>query len=207
VQYQATTASSGAGDDAHPGALKKGSRAEGGGSVRLLDGDAQVEGAESRAQVAALYARYGPAIYRRCLRLLRDTESARDATQEVFRKLLREPRMLGTAEVALPFIYRVALNHCLNERRNLLRRGPHEELEDLEVASDVPHDSYPSRELAQQVLKRFDADTQAVAVAVLVDGMEHEEVAQVLGMSRKTVSRKLQRFLDNARKFLLRSEP
>ena len=39
------------------------------------------------------------------------------------------------------------------------------------------------------------------------DGMEREEVAEALGISRRTVTRKLERFLGNARKFLARSEP
>jgi RNA polymerase sigma-70 factor (ECF subfamily) len=57
------------------------------------------------------------------------------------------------------------------------------------------------------IYRRFDAQTQAVAVAVFVDGMEHEEVAQALGISRRTVARKLQRFVGNARKYLTRSTP
>jgi len=44
-------------------------------------------------------------------------------------------------------------------------------------------------------------------VGVLVDGMEHEEIAAVLGISRRTVSRKLTRFLENARKFIARTGP
>jgi RNA polymerase sigma-70 factor (ECF subfamily) len=35
--------------------------------------------------------------------------------------------------------------------------------------------------------------------------MEHEEVAAALGICRRTVSRKLDRFVENARKYLLRS--
>jgi RNA polymerase sigma-70 factor (ECF subfamily) len=57
------------------------------------------------------------------------------------------------------------------------------------------------------VLSRFDEKTQAIAVGVFVDGMEHEEVAHALGISRRTVSRKLDRFVANARKYLNRSEP
>lgn len=152
--------------------------------------------------IAELYRQWGPAIYRRCLRLLRDEEAARDATQEVFRKALGSPEKLGSPETALPFIYRVAVNHCLNERRNRGRRGE-TELGDLDLASD--HPEFPSRRLVQRVLSRFDEKTQSIAVGVLVDGMEHEEVADALGISRKTVSRKLQRFLENARKYLERS--
>jgi RNA polymerase sigma-70 factor (ECF subfamily) len=152
--------------------------------------------------IAGLYRTWGPAIYRRCLRLLRDQEAARDATQEVFRKALSSPEKLEDTDTALPFIYRIATNHCLNERRNTGRRGE-TGLMDLDVASEQPE--FPQRRLVQRVLSRFDAKTQSIAVAVLVDGMEHEEVADALGISRKTVSRKLARFLEHARKYLERS--
>ena len=155
-----------------------------------------------RAAIAELYRTWGPAIYRRCLRLLRDTEAARDATQEVFRKALSSPERLTDPDTALPFIYRIATNHCLNERRNAGRRGE-TELDDLDMPADQP--DFPQRRLVQRVLSRFDVKTQTIAVGVLVDGLEHEEVAEVLGISRKTVSRKLARFLEHARKYLERS--
>jgi RNA polymerase sigma-70 factor (ECF subfamily) len=158
------------------------------------------------ASVAALYRQHGPAVYRRCLSLLRNREAAQDATQEVFRKLLRDKeRLAGRADV-LPWIWRVTMNHCLNERRNARRRGEEELVPDLAVSDAHPPDRVPDRQLAQRVLERFDAETQAVVVGVLVDGMEHQEVADVLGISRRTVLRKLDRFLENARKYLLRSE-
>jgi RNA polymerase sigma-70 factor (ECF subfamily) len=162
---------------------------------------------DQREQAARLYRVLGPAVYRRCLRLLGDREAAKDATQEVFVKLLRDMRRLEERETVLPWIYRVATNHCLNLRRNLRRRGEEDLEPALRIASDRPPDGYPERELAQKVLSRFDARTQAVAVGVLVDGMEHDEVAAALGISRRTVSRKLDRFLENAQKFIGRSEP
>ena len=155
--------------------------------------------------VAQLYQRYGPVVYRRCLALLRQREAAQDATQEIFRKLLRHEERLKEQENVLPWIYRVATNHCLNERRNARRRGEDELPDELPVRDDAPADVVPDRQLAQRVLERFDAETQAVAVGVFVDGMEQEEVAAALGISSRTVSRKLQRFVENARKYLLRS--
>lgn len=160
---------------------------------------------EESARVAQLYRELGPAVYRRCLTLLRDHEAARDATQEVFRKLLRDPGKLVEKQAALPWLYRVATNHCLNERRNRRRRAEEELFDDLPVADHTPRDLVPNRHLAQAVLARFDQQTQAVAVGVFVDGMEHEELAQALGISRRTVLRKLDRFVENARKFLTRS--
>jgi RNA polymerase sigma-70 factor (ECF subfamily) len=141
------------------------------------------------------------------MRLLGDRAAAEDATQEVFVKLVRDMKRLQDRETVLPWIYRVATNHCLNLRRDARRRGEEAVDGDLELAPDTAGtpQAYPARQLAQAVLSRFDEETQAVAVGIFVDGMEHEEVARALGISRRTVSRKLDRFLENARKFLLRT--
>lgn len=165
------------------------------------------EPASNRGErVAALYREYGPTVYRRCLRLLGDREAARDATQEVFVKVVRDIGKLSERETALPWIYRVATNHCLNVLRDARRRGERPPVDALQLVSAAPEGSQ-DRRLARQVLSRFDLETQAIAVGVLVDGMEREEVAGLLGISRRTVHRKLRRFLDGARAWLKRGEP
>jgi RNA polymerase sigma-70 factor, ECF subfamily len=158
-----------------------------------------------RHSPAELYRTYGAAVYRRCLRLLRDEEEAHDATQDVFMKLVRDLPKLQARELVLPWIYRVATNACLNRRRNSQRRGMGGDAGDLAVSASAA-DVYPERMLAQRVLSRFDSSTQAIAVGVIVDGMEHAEVAHALGVSRRTVERKLQRFLADAREYVSTSE-
>jgi len=160
---------------------------------------------------ARLYRTYGPVVYRRCVRLLRDRELARDATQEVFVQLVRQWVRNDEPETVLAWIYRVATNHCLNLLRTA-RRHREQSLElapapvDGAASSAATSALEPQRLVAQQVLSKFDATTQAVAVGVLVDGMEHEELARVLGISRRTVSRRLDRFLSAAREFLAGGE-
>lgn len=164
---------------------------------------------EGRTQVAELYASLGPAVYRRCLKLLRDRDEARDATQDVFMKLVRDMDRLQDRETVMPWIYRVATNHCLNVIRSRRRAGENvsveEDVLDLAPADPSGATTYPDRALARAVLAQFDEDTQAVAVGVLVDGMEHEELARVLGVSRKTIQRRLDRFLTRARELVSRS--
>jgi RNA polymerase sigma-70 factor (ECF subfamily) len=157
---------------------------------------------EARSRAAELYRTYGPVVYRRCHKLLRDREVARDATQDVFVKLVRDIRRLDGPDDPLPWIYRVTTNHCLHLLRAKRRHGQEVggDLDQLEVAAPSP--AYPSAGLARAVLARFDAGTQAVAVGVLVDGMEHTELAEALGVSRKTVQRRLERFLTRARELL-----
>jgi RNA polymerase sigma-70 factor (ECF subfamily) len=163
--------------------------------------------AQGRTRAAELYATYGPAVYRRCLKLLRDREAARDATQDVFVKLVRDIERFEGTEDPLPWIYRVTTNHCLNLLRAARRHGEPVALEDEVLAAAAPQAGSADRVLARSVLSRFDEGTQAVAVGVLVDGMEHEELAGALQISRKTVQRRLDRFLARARDLLGRSEP
>jgi RNA polymerase sigma-70 factor, ECF subfamily len=158
--------------------------------------------ADHRARAAEYYRLYGPSVYRRCLRLLRQPDLARDATQEVFVKLVRHMDRLADRESAVPWIYRVATNHCLNLRRNASRRGEDGEMPELELADPGSSQHHGDQVLARQVLARFDASTQLVAVGILVDGMEQEELAAALGISRRTVARRLERFLARARQFL-----
>ena len=159
-----------------------------------------------RRQVTGLYREFGPVVYRRCLRLLGDRAGAQDATQEVCEKLQGNMAELQDRDTVLPWIYRVATNHCLNLLRDARRRGEEAASENPQAlaapADPARPDAFVDWELARSVLSRFDGATQAVAVGVFVDGMNHDEVADALGISRRTVSRKLERFIEGARRFL-----
>lgn len=165
--------------------------------------------AETR-RITELYDQYGPVILRRSLKLLRDQDGAKDATHDVFLKLLRELPRETHPKAVLAWVYRTTTHHCLNILRETGRRR-RREFQAAALTWDVvaapDQDRVPQRLLAADVLSRFDAMTRAVAVAVLVDGMTHEEVAVALNVSRKTVGRKIAGFLEQARKDLAWSAP
>ncbi len=56
------------------------------------------------------------------------------------------------------------------------------------------------------MLDRFDSTTQQVAVAVFVDGMQLSEAAESIGISTRSVSRKLHRFEESARRYLVAND-
>lgn len=157
-------------------------------------------------QVTELYRRFGPVVYRRCLRLLGHKEDAQDATQQVFIKLLASQRRFEPLDEALPWMVSVASNHCLNALRDSKRRGAHlEGLTLRDEAGPAPADALEQRQLAQQVLDRADPLSRDIATGVLVAEHGQEDVAKQHGVSDKTVQRRLQKFLANARKYLSRS--
>lgn len=150
-----------------------------------------------------LYRRYGPVIYSRCLRLLGDHAAAEDATHETFLRVHRHLDKAPGAREALAWIYRIATNYCLNEIRDRRRRPmPLDPLPDLGGGDDV---DFTDRELVARIVQRSPPSTRAVAWLYHVDGLEQCEVAEVLGISRRTVVNRLSDFSTNARKFIART--
>lgn len=157
------------------------------------------------AEVTDLYRQWGAALYRRCLKLLGDDAAAQDATQEVFLRLIRQADRLVPGDGYLGWIYRVATNHCLNRLRDDRRLALFDPDNLPVLGTDGAASSLPDRDLSVRILRRFDDETQTIAVLSLCDGLSRDEVADVLGISRKTVGRKLERFLTDARKYLSRA--
>jgi len=113
---------------------------------------------------------------------------------------------LDDAGAALRWMYRVARNHCPNVQRDTRQRREDDAEVDLDIAADDSPDLCSDRVLAQAVLSRFDVATQAVVVAIILEGKGHEEVAAALGVSCVTIARKLERFLTRALEFVTSGE-
>ncbi len=156
-------------------------------------------------RVAELYRKYGPAIYSRCRRMLRDDVAAEDATQEVFLRVLRHIESAPSDQAALAWIYRISTNYCLNWLRDKSRQAePVEEVPD--APSEHPEGVLLDRDLAMRIVMRAPESLRAPAVLYYLDGLEQEQVAKALGVSRRTVINRLAEFGNRARKFLKRQE-
>lgn len=162
-------------------------------------------GVDTSGRVSSLYRKYGPAIYSRCRRLLKDDALAEDATQEVFVRVLRHIESAPDDAAALAWIYRISTNYCLNQIRDRSRQAEPTAPSDIpEATSDHPEPELMDRDLAMKLVSRAPEKLRATAVLYYVDGMEQEQVAKTLGISRRTVINRLQEFTERSRKFLTR---
>ncbi len=153
----------------------------------------------------AIYRRLGPPIYRRCLKILRRADEAADAAQEVFVRILRHQDRLPPEGEQLRWAYAVATRICLNRLRDGAWETPQDPArpDGDDLLSIAPGAEWASdRQLAAKVLARHDETTRAIAWMVLVDGMTQEEAGELLGLSRKTVGKRLAAFVEAARKLL-----
>lgn len=162
-------------------------------------------GVDPNGRVSNLYRKFGPAIFSRCRRLLKDDALAEDATQEVFVRVLRHIESAPDEAAALGWIYRISTNYCLNQIRDRGRQAEPTAPEDFPEAPGVsPEFELLDRDLAMKLVERAPEKLRVTAVLYYVDGLEQEQVAKTLGISRRTVINRLQEFTERSRKFLTR---
>ena len=141
------------------------------------------------------YRRYGPALVCKAERILRSRDDATDVVHALFVDLI--PRW--TNEVDLPYLYRAITNRCLNVVRD---RGTRARLLEREQQSAAPvarvklEDHVVGLGLIAALVDRLDQGHLEVLVARFVDDMTQEEIAEHLGISRKTVGKRLDRIRD-----------
>ena len=158
------------------------------------------------AELEHLYRTYGPLIHARCRRILGDGPAAEDATQETFVRVHRHLASAPSVDEAVPWVYRIATNYCLNELRD--RRHRPESTETLpEVHGEFSEATLADQQLARALVQRAPEKLRACAWLHFVDGLTQDEVAKVLGISRRSVVNHLAAFIENARKFVQRGEP
>jgi RNA polymerase sigma-70 factor (ECF subfamily) len=155
----------------------------------------------STATIATLYTRYGALVLRRARALLGDEQASWDALQEVFVKALKAHGDFRGQSAATTWLYRITTNYCLNllrdgsRRRDLLTRkasaptGPDADTADLRLT-------------IARVLHELPVEICEIAVYAHVDGMSQDEIADLVGLSRKTVGQRLRMFQDRARQML-----
>jgi len=87
---------------------------------RLCSGDAQT--VESAFDV--LYDKYKGRVFNTAVRILGDRAAAADVTQETFLSVLRKARKFNFRSAFSSWLYRVAVNLCIDARRKRNRRRP-----------------------------------------------------------------------------------
>ncbi|HEV8631206.1 MAG TPA: sigma-70 family RNA polymerase sigma factor [Thermoanaerobaculia bacterium] len=156
-----------------------------------------------RDAFAELVERHHRRLLRVCERLLGDAEEARDAVQEVFLKLLVKAAGFRPRALVSTWLYRIAVNHCLNVlRRRRLRRwvslSPAEE-EEGPALDPAEERADPQRELearrswqvVQRAIGALPPSQRAVLVLARFEELSYKEIADTLGITLGAVESRL----------------
>lgn len=146
-------------------------------------------GGISPQELRRLYAEHGSSIRGYCGRLLGDVASAEDAAHEVFLRVARFRGAVPSRAEVRPWLFRIATNYCLNELRRRRVRAQTTPRPWLLH----PEDALLARSDLRGLLESLPPRACAVAWLTYVDGMLQQEVADTLGVSRRTVVSELHR--------------
>jgi RNA polymerase sigma-70 factor (ECF subfamily) len=157
------------------------------------------------AALDALYRAFGDRVYRLCLGLLGQPADAEDAAQEVLLRVLRRASTFGGRGKFSTWVYRLAVNHCLNASRRRRRGG---DLARATSLSDLAEGDEPAWPGPSPLESAGAADEGAALAAVLrrlrpahrvalvlreAQGLSYREMAEVLAVPVGTVMSRLAR--------------
>lgn len=157
------------------------------------------------AEVAQLYDRYGHVLFHRCRSILRNDEDAMDAVQETFARVIRNADTFRAQASPLTWMYRISTNYSLNQLRNRKGRDRkhedhREEIGGPSIVDDAAGDEDHARIMG--LLEGADDQTRACVVHTFFDDCTREEVAALVGLSVPTVRKRVNTFLESARRQL-----
>ena len=154
-----------------------------------------------------LYSRYYALVHRICFRYTKNRDEAEDLAQEVFLKVHGNYSSFEGHAQPSTWLYRVTVNHCLDHLRWRKRQG---ELmaafvdEQSERPSQAAAPVHPAKLLFRRLLEGLDEGNRQVVMLRFEVGLTHEEIAEICGVSRVAITKRLAKFL--ARVQSLRSQ-
>lgn len=169
---------------------------------RVAEGDVELFG--------GLVDRHQERLAHLCYRLLHDREEARDAVQEVFLKAFKSARGFKPRGQVYTWLYRIAVNHCLNRlrRRKIVRffsfaevgSGARDQDDDDEILFD-PADEAPDAEQqlaarrrfqqTHQLIEQLPAGQRTVLVLAKFEGFSYRQIAEIMGITESAVESRL----------------
>jgi len=144
-------------------------------------------------------------LFRLCERLLGDAEEARDAAQDVFLKAYRKAADVRPQGQVYTWLYRIAVNHCLNKlrRRKLVRFLRWDAPAEGDFPAFDPPDRAADPAATLEARRRWQAtrlaidnlpeNQRSVLVLVRFEGLSYKQVAEVLGITEGAVESRLVR--------------
>jgi RNA polymerase sigma factor (sigma-70 family) len=169
-----------------------------------------VERARSSPEAfSELYEFYMPLIYRYLLRRTGKVEVAEDLTAVTFEKTLRHMESFQWKEVSFSaWLYRIASNTLVDHYR---REGRHKEtsLQDLEGVLRSPmgagEEETERVAVLMELVGKLPQSYQHILALKFYEGLNNDEMCEVLGVSKKTLSMKIYRSLKALRKIAAES--
>lgn len=138
-----------------------------------------------------LVTRYERVLFSVALRLVGEYEDARDATQNTFVKAFEQLHRYDPQRRFFSWIYRIAVNECLNVRRGKRLSEPLREGFDPGSGPFEAFAEAEARERIDEALKSLSFEYREVIVLRHFVDLSYGEMAEATGVPEKTVKSRL----------------
>ncbi|MDB5049412.1 MAG: hypothetical protein JWO30_2483 [Fibrobacteres bacterium] len=144
-----------------------------------------------------MYELYFQLVHRVCYRYTKNREEADDLAQEIFLKVHGSFAGFEGNSQPSTWLYRVATNHCLDhlrwkKRQTDLLAGYGDDLAFSRAPETSPDN--PAKRLFRRLLETMDASNRQVVFLRFEVGLTHEEIAEICGVSRVAITKRLAKF-------------
>jgi len=145
-------------------------------------------------------------IYGLCYHMTSNHEDANDLAQDTFVKAWQALKNFKGDSTFYTWIYRIAVNTCLNHLKLRRNRMPHRSLNDLDLQPEndpdlvaLISDKTPRREAGllelqgrlNEALLKLSEDHRTVVTLHDIQGLPHDQIAKILGINPGTVRSRL----------------
>ena len=153
---------------------------------------------------AQLYLLHYQDVFNYCTRRLFDRHSAEDVTSTVFFKVMHNLDSFdGRANDFRSWLFRIATNVCIDRLRSSYHRSIELKEEPLALWIDNRsiENQIATRELLGQLSALLDRRSMEILSQHFVAGMDQEQVARSLGISRRAVAKRIKKIRDRFSKY------
>lgn len=162
-----------------------------------------------------IYHQHEDLVFNLCLHYLQNRQDAEEAMQDIFVKIHTKLSSFEGNSSLKTWIYRIAVNHCLDvlrarKRRNSLAFITHLFLGKTEKPLEIPQFNHPGvlledREALENLFKKINQLPENQRTALILkylDDLPQREIADIMQVSEKAVESLLQRAKQNLEKKL-----
>jgi RNA polymerase sigma-70 factor (ECF subfamily) len=174
-----------------------------------LDAEAALVSAVAAGDAAAfeeLVRKYERPVLSTAYRYLGDRVAAEDAAQDIFLKVWRRARSFKGRSSFSTWLFRVAVNHCLNYREKRGRRRAEPLDEGTADGRPGPAERYEEdakSELVREAVAELPGRQRMAIILSKFEGRSYREIAHIMGASPASVESLIFRAKQNLKKKLL----
>lgn len=146
-----------------------------------------------------LYRRYAGKVFAKCISMLADEGQARDATQDIFIKILLNLAKFTEQSSFSTWVYSITYNYCIDMIRKK-KKMPLLFTEDLGKVSRDTDPEIPDsvllemkQERLEKVIDRLPPGDKAILMMKYIDDMQIKEIGEVLGKTESAIKMQIMR--------------